>query len=193
MRAGPRRVECEFEAIYVDACHASRDDGACSPLMANASSRAFACFRLARRGARARGRRHDAPARSLAAVRLPLRRTARRSPPTGLVLVLHDVRDPGNAGTLVRSADAAGANGVVFTGQSVDPSIPRRCERPRARSFTCRSPCAALEDDARRRSARAGRDVLRDASCAGERAMREVDYHASRRSWSIGNEAEGLE
>lgn len=37
------------------------------------------------------------------------------------VAVLHAVRDPGNAGTIVRSADAAGADGVVFSAASVDP------------------------------------------------------------------------
>jgi RNA methyltransferase, TrmH family len=36
------------------------------------------------------------------------------------VAVLAEVRDPGNAGTIVRSADAAGADGVVFTTSSVD-------------------------------------------------------------------------
>jgi len=36
------------------------------------------------------------------------------------VAVLHEVRDPGNAGTIVRSADASGASGVVFTSSSVD-------------------------------------------------------------------------
>lgn len=38
-----------------------------------------------------------------------------------LVAVCADVRDPGNAGTVIRCADAAGAGGVVLTGQSVDP------------------------------------------------------------------------
>ena len=38
-----------------------------------------------------------------------------------LVLVLAEVRDPGNAGTLVRSAAAAGAACVVFTRGSTDP------------------------------------------------------------------------
>jgi TrmH family RNA methyltransferase len=38
-----------------------------------------------------------------------------------LVVVLHDVRDPGNAGTILRTADAAGADAVYFTGDSVDP------------------------------------------------------------------------
>src|SRR5439155_4124273 len=34
--------------------------------------------------------------------------------------ILVEVRDPGNAGTIVRSADAAGADAVVFTRSSVD-------------------------------------------------------------------------
>ena len=40
--------------------------------------------------------------------------------PPGAVALLHEVRDPGNAGTILRSADAAGAVGVVFAGSSVD-------------------------------------------------------------------------
>lgn len=42
-----------------------------------------------------------------------------------LVLVLASVRDPGNAGTLVRSAVAAGAQAVVFGGESVDAYSPK--------------------------------------------------------------------
>ncbi|MDQ6641274.1 MAG: RNA methyltransferase, partial [Actinomycetota bacterium] len=38
-----------------------------------------------------------------------------------LVAVCADVRDPGNAGTVIRCADAAGADAVVLTGNSVDP------------------------------------------------------------------------
>ena len=38
----------------------------------------------------------------------------------GCIAVLHEVRDPGNAGTVLRSADAAGASGMVFTTSSVD-------------------------------------------------------------------------
>jgi len=44
---------------------------------------------------------------------------------TGLVLVVDQVRDPGNAGTLIRSAAAAGCGGVVFTEGSVDPYAPK--------------------------------------------------------------------
>lgn len=48
---------------------------------------------------------------------------ALRSP--RLVAVMHEVRDPGNAGTVIRGADAAGADAVVLTGDSVDPWHPK--------------------------------------------------------------------
>ena len=38
----------------------------------------------------------------------------------GVVAVCADVRDPGNAGTVIRCADAAGASAAVLTGNSVD-------------------------------------------------------------------------
>ena len=45
--------------------------------------------------------------------------------PGALVVVLVDVRDPGNAGTVLRAADAAGATAVVFAAESVDPYNPK--------------------------------------------------------------------
>jgi TrmH family RNA methyltransferase len=45
--------------------------------------------------------------------------------PVGTVIVLHEVRDPGNVGTIVRSADASGATSVILTGHSVDPFNPK--------------------------------------------------------------------
>jgi TrmH family RNA methyltransferase len=41
------------------------------------------------------------------------------------ILVLVDVADPGNAGTLLRTAEAAGFGSVVFAGSSVDPFGPK--------------------------------------------------------------------
>lgn len=41
--------------------------------------------------------------------------------PPALVLVAIDVQDPGNVGALVRTAEAAGATGVVAAGVSADP------------------------------------------------------------------------
>jgi TrmH family RNA methyltransferase len=42
-----------------------------------------------------------------------------------LIPVLYAVRDPGNAGTVLRTADAAGADAVVFTDTSVDVYNPK--------------------------------------------------------------------
>jgi TrmH family RNA methyltransferase len=42
-----------------------------------------------------------------------------------LLVVMVDVRDPGNAGTVLRTADAAGVSSVIFSGDSVDPYNPK--------------------------------------------------------------------
>lgn len=39
----------------------------------------------------------------------------------GFVVVCADIRDPGNAGAVIRCADAVGADAVILTGDSVDP------------------------------------------------------------------------
>jgi RNA methyltransferase, TrmH family len=51
-----------------------------------------------------------------------------------LVAVLAHARDPGNAGTVLRTADAAGAGAVLLTGDSVDPYNPK-CVRASAGSL----------------------------------------------------------
>lgn len=43
----------------------------------------------------------------------------------GFVLVAHELADPGNAGTLLRSAEASGVDAVVFTSGSVDVRNPK--------------------------------------------------------------------
>jgi len=42
-----------------------------------------------------------------------------------LVALLSNIRDPGNAGTVLRAADAAGADAVIFTNNSVDVYNPK--------------------------------------------------------------------
>jgi TrmH family RNA methyltransferase len=51
-----------------------------------------------------------------------------------LVVILANVRDPGNAGTVLRTADAAGADAVLFAGSSVDP-YNSKCVRASAGSL----------------------------------------------------------
>ena len=54
-----------------------------------------------------------------------LRPLAALPPSPRLVCVLAEVRDPGNAGTVVRAADAFGADAVVTTAGSVDLESPK--------------------------------------------------------------------
>jgi TrmH family RNA methyltransferase len=66
------------------------------------------------------------------AVDVPLATALERGP--GLVAVLADIRDPGNAGTVLRTADAAGAGMVIFAGEAVDP-YNGKCVRASAGSL----------------------------------------------------------
>ncbi|MDT0533061.1 RNA methyltransferase [Micromonospora sp. DSM 115977] len=63
---------------------------------------------------------------------VPLERALADGP--RLVAVLAGIRDPGNAGTVLRTADAAGAGAVVFAGEAVDP-YNGKCVRASAGSL----------------------------------------------------------
>ena len=63
---------------------------------------------------------------------VPLERALAARP--RLVAVLAEIRDPGNAGTVLRTADAAGAGAVVFAGDAVDP-YNGKCVRASAGSL----------------------------------------------------------
>ena len=64
---------------------------------------------------------------------VPLADALGRTPAPELVAVLASVRDPGNAGTVLRAADAAGAAAVVLTAGSTDAAGPK-CVRAAAGS-----------------------------------------------------------
>jgi TrmH family RNA methyltransferase len=65
-------------------------------------------------------------------VDVPLATALARQPK--LVAVLAEIRDPGNAGTVLRTADAAGAETVIFTDDSVD-AYNGKCVRATAGSL----------------------------------------------------------
>lgn len=44
--------------------------------------------------------------------------------PDSVFVVLHELQNPGNIGTIVRTADAAGATGVILLGNTADPLAP---------------------------------------------------------------------
>jgi len=114
--------------------------------------------------------------------------------PAALVVVLASVRDPGNAGTVLRTADAAGADAVLFAGSSVDP-YNSKCVRASAGSlFHLPIVVGTPVPDAVQALRQAGLRVLA-ADGGAQRTL--DDLHADgalgrRTGWLFGNEAWGL-
>jgi RNA methyltransferase, TrmH family len=113
---------------------------------------------------------------------------------TALAVLLANVRDPGNAGTVLRTADAAGAGGVIFSDASVDP-YNSKCVRASAGSLfhlpIVVGPAVAQAVAALRE---AGLQVLAADGAAG-RQLDELEPRGSLRrptAWLFGNEAWGL-
>jgi RNA methyltransferase, TrmH family len=107
-----------------------------------------------------------------------------------LVALLAHVRDPGNAGTVMRAADAAGAGAVVFTDASVDP-YNGKCVRASAGSlFHLPVAIGAPVAQAVGRMKERGLRVLA-ADGAGKHTLDDVDLSGPT-AWIFGNEAWGL-
>jgi TrmH family RNA methyltransferase len=67
----------------------------------------------------------DGPAGLAAIVRAPPSRVDHLAVPEGaLFAALHHPSNPGNVGTIIRTASAAGASGVILIGPSADPHDP---------------------------------------------------------------------
>ncbi|SCG65840.1 TrmH family RNA methyltransferase [Micromonospora halophytica] len=111
-----------------------------------------------------------------------------------LVAVLAEIRDPGNAGTVLRTADAAGAGAVVFAGEAVDP-YNGKCVRASAGSLFHVDVVRAADP----------RDVLVALRAAGLTVLATTGYGdsdlddladagrlAAPTAWLFGSEAHGL-
>ncbi|HEY0577274.1 MAG TPA: RNA methyltransferase [Pseudonocardia sp.] len=111
-------------------------------------------------------------------------------PSDGVFLALHEIANPGNLGTVLRTADAAGAAGVILIGDAADPFAPAAVKASMGSLFAV--PVAAVPD--------AG-GFLRWAR-AREVAVLATSGYAEREHWShayrpplavlLGSEGDGL-
>jgi TrmH family RNA methyltransferase len=108
-----------------------------------------------------------------------------------LVAVLEEVRDPGNAGTIIRAADAAGADGVIFTGNSVDAYNPKVVRSTTGSIFHVPVAQNGTLDEALAAVRGAGMQVLA-ADVKGADLPRVRDILTAPTAWVFGNEAQGL-
>ncbi|MEO5853899.1 MAG: RNA methyltransferase [Nocardioides sp.] len=114
------------------------------------------------------------------------------TPRPDLVVVCADVRDPGNAGTVVRTADAAGAGAVVLAGTSVDAYNPKTVRATVGSLFHV--PLAVAPDPAEAvLAARSAGLTVLAADGGGEVDLDAADILlAGPTAWLFGNEAHGL-
>lgn len=120
-----------------------------------------------------------------------------------LVAVLAHVRDPGNAGAVIRAADAAGAGAVVLTDESVDVHNPKVVRSTAGSLFHLPVATGASLAEVVAALRTAGTTVLA-ADGTGEHDLDDLLDHAGATSpgsgpdlsaptaWVFGNEAWGL-
>ncbi|WP_314650709.1 RNA methyltransferase [uncultured Microbacterium sp.] len=111
-----------------------------------------------------------------------------------LVAICHEVRDPGNLGTIIRAADASGADAVVLTGHTVDPYNPKVVRATTGSLFHLPVSVGGELPDVLARAGEAGLRVLA-ADVKGDDllAARAGGVLAEPTAWLFGNEARGLE
>lgn len=134
----------------------------------------------------------DGPAGVLAVVRSdgPVALDDLRLPADAVVVALHEVATPGNLGTIVRAADAAGAAAVVTVGPSTDPFAPRAVKASMGSLFAVATAHATSLDEFFGWAARQG---LRVATTSARATTAHWDA-----DWSppvallLGSEGEGL-
>ncbi|MBT2504068.1 RNA methyltransferase [Curtobacterium sp. ISL-83] len=111
----------------------------------------------------------------------------------GIVAILEEVRDPGNAGTIIRAADSAGADAVVLTGRSVDPYNPKVVRSTTGSLFHVPVSVGVTLADAVSRAKALGYTVLAaDVSGDDLPDVRADGMLDGPTAWVFGNEARGL-
>ena len=109
-----------------------------------------------------------------------------------LVAVCVETNDPGNAGTIIRIADAVGADAVIFAGDTVDPESPKVVRStagslfhiPVARDRDVRRVIGQLED--------AGLSTFATTMNGEVNLAAPGETLAQPTAWLFGNEAHGL-
>ncbi|RAV32356.1 TrmH family RNA methyltransferase [Corynebacterium heidelbergense] len=123
-------------------------------------------------------------------------------PGSRLLSVAVETAEPGNAGTLIRVSDACGADGVIFTGNSVDP-LGGKAVRASAGSVFHLP--VAREDDVAETIAQLKQEglVVLATAMRGDCSLDDLSREAGREgvprplltqrtAWLFGNEAHGL-
>ena len=119
-------------------------------------------------------------------VRLPERRAPER---VESAVVLESVQDPGNVGTVIRTANALGVDAVILAGDCADPTSPRCVRATMGAAFRQSIVEADLPGLARLLG---GWDLPLYGAALAEGALDIRSAELSRAAVAIGNEGHGL-
>jgi TrmH family RNA methyltransferase len=110
-----------------------------------------------------------------------------------LIALLHEVKDPGNVGNIIRTADAAGADAVILTKESVDVFNPKVVRATTGSLFHLPVVTGVELEDVVVALKKAGVRVLA-TDAAGESLVdiRNAGVLTAPTAWLLGNEAHGL-
>ncbi|MGD7003283.1 TrmH family RNA methyltransferase [Corynebacterium halotolerans] len=109
-----------------------------------------------------------------------------------LVSVPVETREPGNAGTLIRLADAMGADSVIFTGDTVDPLGGKVARSSAGSLFHVPVARQANIDDVLGQLRSKGLNILATAADGDVDLDDAEELLAQPTAWLFGNEAHGL-
>lgn len=189
---GPQGVREAFEGARVDTLFVTADGATRWPdLVAQAHDRGIAVLPVIDTVLDAMAETR-APQGIVAVCEIPARSIADALTGTGPIVLLEQVADPGNAGTIIRTADAVGAGGVLLASDSVDP-YNGKCVRSTAGSIfhlpvvpdvAIADVCHALD---------AAQILLVVATGDGDLDLPEwLPTTSSRLCWAFGSEAHGV-
>ena len=110
--------------------------------------------------------------------------------PGGLYIILEDLQDPGNVGTIFRTGEGAGVDGLLLTGNCVDPVSPKVVRSTMGSVF--RMPYLVTGTVAMAAQILSGCGVqLYAAHLDGQKDYDAADYRGGT-AFLIGNEGNGL-
>lgn len=111
-----------------------------------------------------------------------------------LIAICEQVRDPGNLGTIIRAADATGADAVILTGRTVDPYNPKVVRSTTGSLFHLPVVVDVELPEVIAASRAAGLRIIA-ADVKGDDLLeaRGTGMLAEPTAWLFGNEARGLE
>ena len=135
--------------------------------------------------------RRDNPQAVIAVFEQKSERLETVSPADGETWIALDrVRDPGNLGTIIRTADAAGAAGVILIGETVDPFSMETVRATMGSVFAV--PLVRASEEEFLAWAKTSRSLIVGSHLKGSVDYRTIEYSGQPVVLLMGNEQQGL-